>query len=139
MAFQIFKYRGMVERWVGKGTKRKLRWKEGYSEDGESGPCYPWMTRTECREYAEKFGHSAKFQKDNPKFKFKVIKGHRVEYEAVRVGKCGCGKTRRQKMIFWRKDDFLGKKEKSRDAIFKELIKESQAWEKAPITCDSCK
>lgn len=57
-------YRGRVER-VKRRRGRRLgsyEWREGYSENAPDGSAsYPWMTRTECREDANKRGARAVF------------------------------------------------------------------------------
>lgn len=138
MASRLFKYRGMVERWVGKGAKRSIVLKEGYSEDGEFGPCYPWMTKTECRDYARKFKSRAKFQRSKSLAKFRVSQEGSVEYEATKAGKCWCNKKWKLKRTFKRVAN-KSADVKTRSEIYRELLKEARTWEKEPVTCDNCK
>ena len=52
-------YRGLIERGP------KYDWREGYSENGESGhPIYPWSTKRECQQAAKKQGAKAVFVRD---------------------------------------------------------------------------
>lgn len=52
-----YHYRGIDERRLGK----RCRWVETYSEQGEHGPVYPWMTRRECQADAKRRGARAVF------------------------------------------------------------------------------
>ena len=59
MPRRVIKYyaRGLVER-VRRGRRGKVTrcagnpWRPGYSEQGDHGPMYPWMTRRECMQDA---------------------------------------------------------------------------------------
>lgn len=54
-----YHYRGRVERLTQLG--RRCRWVEAYSEQGEHGPVYPWMSRRECQADAKRRGARAAF------------------------------------------------------------------------------
>lgn len=54
-----YHYRGRDERISQFGTR--CRWVETYSEQGEHGPVYPWMSRRECQADAKRRGARAVF------------------------------------------------------------------------------
>jgi len=54
-----YHYRGLIER----GGARRLRWHNGYSESGQRGCLYPWMTFRECQKDAAARGMRAMFTK----------------------------------------------------------------------------
>lgn len=58
---RAYHYRGLIERGC---PEAGYRWREGYSEQGESGPFYPWMTRRECKSEAKRDGFQAVFFRD---------------------------------------------------------------------------
>lgn len=60
-----YHYRGMVERWVKDGKRRRIVWREGYSATGPTGGVlHPWMTKAECRADAARDGERATFKRD---------------------------------------------------------------------------
>lgn len=54
----VYHYRGGVERGA------RYDWRDGYSEQGEHGPLYPWMTKRECQAEACKRSARAVFMRD---------------------------------------------------------------------------
>jgi len=72
-----------------------------------------------------------------------VKKFGKVEYQALKVGKCKCGvKRKRQKMFYQTENPFNRNDDgsiKTRKQIRSELLKSALKWEKEPITCEKCK
>jgi len=59
--YVVYRYRGLIERGIG----RRYVWHEGYSEtSSDNGIYYPWMTKSECRESAKKYNRKAKFMRE---------------------------------------------------------------------------
>lgn len=57
-------YRGQVERGClvnGRHGRPSYRWHDGYSQETEQGPLYPWLTRAECLKDAKSQGCKALF------------------------------------------------------------------------------
>lgn len=52
----VYHKMGLVERWS--PSKRQYVWCEGYQRPN----CFPWMTRSECRNEAKVLGAKAVFQ-----------------------------------------------------------------------------
>lgn len=53
----IYHYRGLIEL----RTPKRVSWVEGYSEQGEHGPVYPWLRRSACHADARARGATARF------------------------------------------------------------------------------
>lgn len=68
MTKRLYRYRGRIERPTRRNTLRgpqlSYRWRDGYSEDVDGAPSYPWLTQDECRREAEASGCRAVFQRE---------------------------------------------------------------------------